>query len=156
MRARNKHTGKECEVWWLMCDCGRKCSATDQPNSEDDFGLPNYNAVVDDYEFYVAEKWIDGLEYIKNPYSYWKRKMLEIKDIDEEIEQLKKHLDAYKRDEAFFLMALVVSVFLACFCVFTGRNEQLYFWIPLIVILSVSIGYIERKYRRLKNDLKQG
>ena len=69
-------------------------------------------------------------------------------------EEGKQHLDAYKRDEAFFLMALVVSVFLAGFCTFTGREEQLYFWIPLIVIISVSIGYIERKYRRLKKDLK--
>lgn len=72
MKARNKKTGKICEVWWLMCDCGRKCSATDQPNPNDEAGYPNYNAVVDDYEFEVCGKWVDGLDYIKNPHKYWK------------------------------------------------------------------------------------
>ena len=68
MKARNKKTGVECKVWWMMCDCGRKCSASDQPNYEDEKGFPLYNALVDDYEFYVGEKWIDGLNYINNPY----------------------------------------------------------------------------------------
>ena len=74
MKARNKHTGEICEVWWLMCDCGRKCSATDQPNSHDDAGYLNYNAVVDDYEFDVNKDgtWIEGLDFIKNPFKYYK------------------------------------------------------------------------------------
>lgn len=70
MKARNKHTGEECEVWWLMCDCGRKCSATDKPNSKDDAGYPNYNAVVDDYEFLTKNGWVDGLDYIKDHRKY--------------------------------------------------------------------------------------
>ena len=71
MNARNKHTGQKCEIWWDMCDCGRKCSATDMPNSHDEMGFLIYNAVVDDYEFLVKGKWVDGLEYIKNPYIYY-------------------------------------------------------------------------------------
>jgi len=70
MKARNKHAGEECEVWWLCCDCGRKCAATDKPNYQDDAGYWNYNAVVDDYEFLTKDGWVDGLDYIKNPYSY--------------------------------------------------------------------------------------
>lgn len=66
MEARNKQTGVECEVFWLMCDCGRKCSASDKPHAHDEGGYVNYNAVVDDYEFLVDGEWIDGLEYIKH------------------------------------------------------------------------------------------
>lgn len=69
MRARNKHTGTECEIFWNMCDMGRECQASDRPITT---GIPclDYNAVVDDYEFFVNGKWIDGLEYIKHPYDY--------------------------------------------------------------------------------------
>ena len=73
MYARNKHTGQECEVWWNMCDCGRKCAASDQPAYECQYGCWNYNAVVDDYEFFVEGKWVNGLDYIKNPRAYYKR-----------------------------------------------------------------------------------
>ena len=68
MKARNKHTNQECEIFWDMCDIGRKCEASDKPIQE---GIPchDYNAVVDDYEFYVNGFWIDGLKYIKNTYS---------------------------------------------------------------------------------------
>lgn len=66
MKARNKHTGKECEIWWMMCDVGRKCSATDKPNHQHpEEGFLIYNAVVDDYELYVNDKWVDGLEFLK-------------------------------------------------------------------------------------------
>ena len=69
MIARNKHTGQECEVFWDMCDIGRKCEASDKPITT---GIPchDYNAVVDDYEFLTKDGWVDGLDYIKNPYSY--------------------------------------------------------------------------------------
>lgn len=79
MKARNKRTGVECEVHWDMCDMGRKCSATDKPNSSDPQGFNLYNAVVDDYEFFVNGKWIDGLDYIKDPRRYYK-------DLEEEPE----------------------------------------------------------------------
>lgn len=65
MKARNKHTGKECEIWWEMCDVGRRCSATDKPNPHDPDGFLIYNAIVDDYELYVNDKWVDGLEFLK-------------------------------------------------------------------------------------------
>ena len=71
MKARNKHSREECEVWWMMCDCGRKCSASDKPNPKDERGLLNYNAVVDDYDFFVCGKWVDGKEYIKDPQSFY-------------------------------------------------------------------------------------
>ena len=65
MKARNKHTLQECEVFWDMCDVGRKCEASDKPITP---GLPccDYNAVVDDYDFFVDGKWVDGLEYLNN------------------------------------------------------------------------------------------
>lgn len=70
MRARNKHTGEECTIIWNMCDMGRQCQASDKPYAT---GIPciDYNAVVDDYEFWVGSRWVDGLEYIKNPSKYW-------------------------------------------------------------------------------------
>lgn len=73
MKARNKHTLQECEVFWDMCDVGRKCEASDKPITP---GLPcrDYNAVVDDYDFFVDEKWVDGLEYLNNRNSLWKQK----------------------------------------------------------------------------------
>ena len=69
MKARNKHTNQECEIFWDMCDIGRKCEASDKPIQK---GIPcrDYNAVVDDYELYVNGYWIDGLRYIENPYSF--------------------------------------------------------------------------------------
>ena len=69
MKARNKHTNQECEIFWNMCDIGRKCEASDKPIQE---GIPcrDYNAVLDDYELYVNGYWIDGLRYIENPYSF--------------------------------------------------------------------------------------
>ena len=30
MKARNKHTHQECEIFWDMCDIGRKCEASDK------------------------------------------------------------------------------------------------------------------------------
>ena len=72
MKARNKHTGKECEIFWNMCDIGRKCEASDKPINED-IPCHDYNAVVDDYELFVGNRWVDGTEYIKNPYSYYGR-----------------------------------------------------------------------------------
>lgn len=75
MKARNKHTGEECEVFWLMCDCGRRCAASDKPKHQDEAGYPNYNAVVDDYELFVDGVWVDGLYFIKNPYKTYKMKM---------------------------------------------------------------------------------
>lgn len=44
---------------------GRKCEASDKPITK---GIPcrEYNAVVDDYDFFVNGEWVDGLEYIKN------------------------------------------------------------------------------------------
>lgn len=53
-----------------MCDIGRKCQASDKP-IEKDVPCIMYNAVVDDYEFEVKGKWVDGLDYIKNPKKYW-------------------------------------------------------------------------------------
>ena len=69
MKARNKHTHQECEIFWDMCDMGRKCEASDKPIRK---GMPcrDYNAVVDDYEFYVNGFWIDGLRYVDSPYSF--------------------------------------------------------------------------------------
>ena len=63
MKARNKHTDEICEVFWDMCDVGRKCEASDKPITK---GIPHrdYNAVVDDYDFFVDGEWIDGLKYI--------------------------------------------------------------------------------------------
>jgi len=69
MKARNKHTGRECEVFWNMCDIGRKCEASDRPITPD-MPIRVYNAVVDDYMFCVNGKWIEGLDFIKDPYSY--------------------------------------------------------------------------------------
>ena len=71
MKARNKHTGELCEVFWDMCDVGRKCQASDKPITPN---IPccDYNAVVDDYDFLVNNKWIDGSEYIKNRRKYIK------------------------------------------------------------------------------------
>ena len=63
MKARNKHTGKECEIYWEMCDIGRKCQASDKPITPAPCIM--YNAVVDDYDFLVDDQWVDGLEYIK-------------------------------------------------------------------------------------------
>ena len=75
MKARNKHTGEICEVFWQMCDIGRKCQASDKP-IETNVPCIMYNAVVDDYEFDVNEDgtWIEGLDYIKNPFKYYKSK----------------------------------------------------------------------------------
>ena len=74
MKARNKHTGVICEVFWDMCDMGRKCEASDKPITQN---LPcrDYNAVVDDYEFDVNNdgEWMEGLEFIKNPFKYYKK-----------------------------------------------------------------------------------
>lgn len=69
MKARNKYTHQECEIFWDMCDIGRKCKASDKTILK---GIPchDYNAVVDDYEIFVNGYWIDGLRYIKNPYSF--------------------------------------------------------------------------------------
>ena len=64
MKARNKHTGKECEIYWEMCDTGRECQASDKPITPAPCIM--YNAVVDDYDFLVDDQWVDGLEYIKN------------------------------------------------------------------------------------------
>ena len=64
MKARNKHTGKECEIYWEMCDIGRKCQASDKPITPAPCIM--YNAVVDDYDFLVDDQWVDGLEYIKS------------------------------------------------------------------------------------------
>ena len=64
MKARNKHTGEECEVYWEMCDMGRKCQASDKP-IEENVPCIMYNAVVDDYEFLTKNGWVDGLDYIK-------------------------------------------------------------------------------------------
>lgn len=64
MKARNKHTGKECEIYWEMCDMGRKCQASDKPITPAPCIM--YNAVVDDYDFLVDDQWVDGLEYIKS------------------------------------------------------------------------------------------
>ena len=52
-----------------MCDMGTECQASDRPITT---GIPclDYNAVVDDYDFWVNEKWIDGLDYIKNWHKY--------------------------------------------------------------------------------------
>ena len=69
MIARNKHTGEECEVYWQMCDMGRKCQASDKP-IEENVPCIMYNAVVDDYEFLTTDGWIDGLEYINNHLKY--------------------------------------------------------------------------------------
>ena len=69
MIARNKHTGEECEVYWEMCDMGRKCQASDKP-IEENVPCIMYNAVVDDYEFLTTDGWIDGLEYINNHLKY--------------------------------------------------------------------------------------
>ena len=69
MKARNKHTGEECEVYWEMCDMGRKCQASDKP-IEENVPCIMYNAVVDDYEFLTTDGWIDGLEYINNHLKY--------------------------------------------------------------------------------------
>lgn len=70
MEARNKHTKEICDVYWDMCDIGRRCEASDKPITP---GLPcrDYNAIIDDYDVLVHGKWIDGMEYIKNPYAYW-------------------------------------------------------------------------------------
>lgn len=73
MKARNKHTGQECEIHWDMCDMGRKCAASDKPNYGCQYGAWNYNAVVDDYEFLVEGEWVDGLDFIKNPRAYYKK-----------------------------------------------------------------------------------
>lgn len=74
MKARNKHTGEICEVFWQMCDFGRKCQASDKP-IEKDVPCIMYNAVVDDYDFWVNNKlgWVDGLEYLKNHHIYIKQ-----------------------------------------------------------------------------------
>lgn len=64
MKARNKHTGKECEIYWEMCDIGRKCQASDQPITPAPCTI--YNAVVDDYDLLVDDQWVDGSEYIKS------------------------------------------------------------------------------------------
>ena len=69
MIARNKHTGEECEVYWQMCDMGRKCQASDKP-IEENVPCIMYNAVVNDYEFLTTDGWIDGLEYINNHLKY--------------------------------------------------------------------------------------
>ena len=71
MKARNKQTGELCEVFWQMCDIGRMCQASDKPIEVAPCIM--YNAVVDDYEFLVNGEWIEGLEYIKAPYSYDKK-----------------------------------------------------------------------------------
>ena len=75
MKARNKQTGEICEVYWQMCDMGRMCQASDKP-IEKYVPCIMYNAVVDDYEFDVNKdgNWIEGLDFIKNPYSYYKTK----------------------------------------------------------------------------------
>lgn len=65
MKARNKHTGEICEIFWDMCDVGRKCEASDKP-IRDDMPCRDYNAVVDDYDLEVDGEWIDGLDYINN------------------------------------------------------------------------------------------
>ena len=65
MKAKNKHTGEECEVFWEMCDMGRKCFASDKP-IEGNVPCIMYNAVVDDCEFLPPKGWVDGLEYIKD------------------------------------------------------------------------------------------
>ena len=64
MKARNKHTGEECEIYWEMCDIGRKCQASDKHITPAPCIM--YNAVVDDYDFLVDDQWVDGLEYIKS------------------------------------------------------------------------------------------
>lgn len=73
MKARNKYTGEICEVFWQMCDMGRKCQASDKP-VEKDVPCIIYNAVVDDYEFDVNNdgNWVEGLDYIKNPFKYYR------------------------------------------------------------------------------------
>lgn len=72
MKARNKQTGEICEVFWEMCDMGRKCQASDKPIEVAPCII--YNAVVDDYEFDVNNdgNWIEGLDYIKDPFKYYK------------------------------------------------------------------------------------
>ena len=67
MTGRNKTTGEECDICWEMCDVGRKCHASDKPG----YGEMEYNAVMDDYEVEANGRWIDGLEYIEDPYKYW-------------------------------------------------------------------------------------
>lgn len=64
MKARNKHTGEECEIYWEMCDVGRKCQASDKPITPAPCIM--YNAVVDDYDLLVDDQWVDGSEYIKS------------------------------------------------------------------------------------------
>lgn len=68
MKARNKHTGEVCEVFWNMCDIGRMCEASDKPITT---GIPcrDYNAVVDDYDLWVNDKWVDGMEFVKKGWS---------------------------------------------------------------------------------------
>jgi hypothetical protein len=66
MKARNKHTQEICEVYWDMCDVGRRCEASDRPISSEASPCRDYNAVVDDYDFYVNGEWMDGLDYINN------------------------------------------------------------------------------------------
>ena len=72
MKARNKQTGEICTIIWEMCDTGRKCQASDKPIEVAPCII--YNAVVDDYEFDVNDdgNWIEGLDFIKNPFKYYK------------------------------------------------------------------------------------
>lgn len=65
MKARNKHTGEICYIFWDMCDIGRSCQASDKPIQS---GIPchDYNAFVDDYDLEINGEWVDGLNYINS------------------------------------------------------------------------------------------